>query len=148
MPLMVQYELVDTSFKAYISVMVRAVPNLVLTLENRRKSLGLSCAQLAALSGLGLRTVQRVLSGSDSNATLATLSRIADVLGMTIGVTSADLNDVRRRRAQAKAKRLVGMVQGTMGLEAAALEAGALSDLEQKTVRDLLSGSNRRLWED
>jgi hypothetical protein len=88
------------------------------------------------------------MQGDDSNATLSTLTRIADALGIQLGITSLDLNEVRRKRAEAKARKLVGLIQGTMGLEAAALDASSLADLHQQTVRELLRGSNRRLWED
>lgn len=103
---------------------------------------------MAKLSGVSLRTAQRVMGGDDQNVTLSTLLRIADVLGVRLDLTSVDLNEVRQRRAEAKARRLVGLVQGTMGLEAAAIDDQTLSELHQQTVRDLLRGSNRRLWED
>lgn len=128
-------------------MMSQAVPILPL-FEQRRKALGLSSAAVARRAQVSLRTVQRIMSGDGSNATLSTLTRIADVLGIELAVKSLDLNEVRRRQAEAKARQLVGLIQGTMGLEASALDAASLDDLRDKTVRDLLRGSNRRLWED
>lgn len=125
-----------------------AVDSIFDALDARRKALGLSCAAVARQAGVSLRTVQRVMGGDDSNVTLSTLLRVADVLGVRLGMESLDLNEVRKRRAEIKARRLVGLVQGTMGLEAAAVDNATLSQLHQQTVRDLLRGSNRRLWED
>lgn len=122
--------------------------SILQALDTRRKALGLSCAAIAREAGISLRTAQRVMSGDDSNVTLSTLTRVADVLGVRLGIASIDLNVVRKRRAEVKARRLVGLVQGTMGLEAAAVDYQTLSELHQQTVRDLLRGSNRRLWED
>ena len=59
-----------------------------------------------------------------------------------------DADAFRRQQAYAKARRLVGFIQGTMGLEAQAVDETALRDMTERTARDLLEGSNRRLWED
>ena len=39
---------------------------LAIQLEHRRRQLGMSCAAIALRSGLGLRTVQRALSGKEA----------------------------------------------------------------------------------
>lgn len=56
---------------------------LVSTLKRRREELKVTQEQLADLSGVGLRTL-KALESKKSNPTLATLSRLADVLGMEI----------------------------------------------------------------
>jgi transcriptional regulator with XRE-family HTH domain len=58
---------------------------LFISLKNRRQNLGVTQEQLAELSGVALRTIKEIESGN-SNPTLATLSKIADVLGMEIKI--------------------------------------------------------------
>ena len=116
-------------------------------LDQRRKDLGMTCAALARRTGLGLRTVQRVLSGKESDAQFSTVARIVDALGMAISIDGLDLNEVRLRAAELKADQLVGMVQGTMALESQGVEAQALREMKERTVRELLAGSGRSLWD-
>ncbi|HEX4797611.1 MAG TPA: helix-turn-helix transcriptional regulator [Humisphaera sp.] len=115
-------------------------------LSHRRLSLGMSCAIVARRSGLSLRTVQRVLSGHEPDVGLSTVLAIAGVLGMSFHISEEDPNDLRRRQADRQAEKVVELVQGTLALEAQALAAEQLDSLRQRTVRDLLAGSNRKLW--
>ncbi len=122
--------------------------NMTGQLNSRRQNLGMTYSALAKRTGLGQRTVQRVLSGEEANSDFTTLARIADALGASIKFECADLNEIRRRQAERKAERIVGMVQGTMALEAQAVEHGTVRELKERTVRDLLSGSSRKLWDE
>ena len=54
--------------------------------------------------------------------------------------------EFRARQAQAKARRLVRLLQGTMALESEAVDDEALAELEAEQLHALLAGSNRRLW--
>ncbi|MBL8208146.1 MAG: helix-turn-helix transcriptional regulator [Blastocatellia bacterium] len=56
---------------------------LIMTLKQRRLMLTVTQEYLAELSGVALRTIKEIESGK-GNPTFATLSRIADVLGMEI----------------------------------------------------------------
>jgi hypothetical protein len=125
-----------------------ASKNIAFELESHRRSLGMSCAALAKRSGLSLRTVQRVLSGTEPRASLSAVVRIAAAMEGSIALQFSDANQTRRRAAEQKAERLVDLVQGTMGLEAQAVDARTLAELRQRTVRDLLRGSSRRLWDE
>lgn len=116
------------------------------TLDERRRDLGLSCASVAKRAGLGLSTVQRILSGEECDPGFGSVSKIAQVLGVSITLQPEDLNTVRRRQAERKATELVAMVQGTSALEAQAMDDPALASLKEKAVRDLLKGSSRKLW--
>src|SRR5260370_39287117 len=118
-------------------------------LDLRRKKLGMSHAVLAKRAGLSMRTVVRVLSGSDPHAGFANVVAIAEVLGMEVKFKSkANVEELRERQARQKAQRLVGMVQGTMGLEGQAVDRGALAEMVEQTIHELLAGSKRRLWSD
>jgi transcriptional regulator with XRE-family HTH domain len=124
-----------------------ALQSMALQLDHRRRDLGMTRSALARQAGVGLRTVQRILSGSENSADFLTVARIANVLGMSFKFDCSDLNEVRRRQAERKAAQLVGMVQGTMALEAQGVEDDSLRQMKERTVRDLLAGSNRKLWD-
>ncbi|WP_304517475.1 helix-turn-helix domain-containing protein [Cecembia rubra] len=56
---------------------------LIKTIKNRREALQVTQEGLAALSGVGLRTLKQFESGK-GNPTLSTLQKISDVLGMEV----------------------------------------------------------------
>jgi transcriptional regulator with XRE-family HTH domain len=115
-------------------------------LNARRQLLGMSCAALAQQSGLSLRTIQRVLSGHEADPGFSTVLTIARVLSVTIQLAEQDVNESRLQQAQRGAEKVLALVQGTCALEAQAVDSAALKALRDRTVRDLLSGSNRKLW--
>lgn len=117
-------------------------------LDQRRIALGISRSELARQAGLGLRTVQRVLSGEDASPAFATIVAIASVLGATLRVDGEDPNSLRLRQAQRKSDQLAAMLQGTSGLEAQAVDDESLQAIKQQMVRSLLAGSSRKLWDD
>jgi hypothetical protein len=49
-------------------------------------------------------------------------------------------------QAEKKAKQLVGLVQGNMGLEAQGLPSSEADRMVWETKHKLLSGSKRKLW--
>mgnify|MGYP005847090297 CR=1 FL=1 len=57
--------------------------NIVHTIKARRKNLKVNQENLAALSGVGLRTLKQFESGK-GNPTLQTIQKIAEVLGLEI----------------------------------------------------------------
>ena len=116
-------------------------------LENRRRELGLSQSALAERCGVSLPTVHRVLSGHSSSASFENTAAIAQAMGMEFdAVPILNANEILERQARKKAERLVGMVQGTSGLEAQAVSSQHVSQMITKTIRELLAGSRRRLW--
>lgn len=56
---------------------------IIQTIKDRRESLKVTQETLAELSGVGLRTLKQFESGK-GNPTLATLTKICDVLGIEI----------------------------------------------------------------
>lgn len=55
----------------------------------KKKELGLNNAQIAAMSGVTLSTIDKLTSGANQNPKLDTLFAIADALGLTLD----DFND-------------------------------------------------------
>ena len=113
-------------------------------LERRRQELGMPVTVLAKRAGLGLRTVQRTLSGEASDTTLGTVAQLASALGVTFTM-KVDAG-MKRRAAAAKAKRLAAMVQGTSALENQAVDARILKNITRRLKNELLSGSGSKLW--
>ena len=64
---------------------------LIRTIKERREVLQVTQETLAELSGVGLRTLKQFESGK-GNPTLLTLQRIADVLGMEVGLKIKDIS--------------------------------------------------------
>jgi transcriptional regulator with XRE-family HTH domain len=56
---------------------------LIKTIKERREVLQVTQENLAKLSGVGLRTIKQFESGK-GNPTLATIEKLADVLGLEI----------------------------------------------------------------
>ncbi|MGB3343751.1 MAG: helix-turn-helix transcriptional regulator [Aequorivita sp.] len=63
---------------------------LIATIKERREMLQVTQETLAQLSGVGLRTLKQFESGK-GNPTLATLQKLADVLGMEVALKIKDL---------------------------------------------------------
>ena len=57
--------------------------DLIKILKERRESLQVTQETLAEMAGVGLRTLKQIESGT-GNPTIATLNKLADVLGMEI----------------------------------------------------------------
>jgi len=126
---------------------MNASTRFVTELENRRKLLGMKKTTLAERAGVSLPTVNRTLSGSERSPTLPTIVAIAAALGLKLELEAAqEPDDFRHAQAKAKATRIAQMVQGTMALEAQAVDPKTIERLVEQTVHELLAGSARRLW--
>lgn len=118
-------------------------------LDNRRRELGMSYAALAKRSGVSMATVVRILSGNHLEASFRNVAGIADALGVRINFAgTVAVRKLRHKRAQEKARKLVGLVQGTSGLEGQAVGNGVLAEMTRDATVELLAGSKRNLWSD
>jgi transcriptional regulator with XRE-family HTH domain len=123
-------------------------------LDQRRARLGMTKTAVARRAGVSLPTVNRILAGKELNPSLSNLHAMARALGVVIrlgGTTDIEFEELqspqeyRIRHARDKAKKLIRMVQGTMALEAQAVDDGTVDDLVEDATHQLLS-SMRRLW--
>ena len=124
-------------------------------LDSRRAHLGMSKVNLARRAGVSLPTVQRLLSGREGRARADILCAIAEALGVEVRLSGSpsvsepiEPSSFRDARAREKAAQLTKLVQGTMALEAEAVDGRTLKQLTDQTVRALLAGPGRRLWGD
>lgn len=121
---------------------------IFLSLEKRRRELGMSRKSLANRSHVSLPTVNRILSGRHSGASIENVLTIAAALGMELKF-EAEMRSERFREMQAlaKARQLVRLVQGTSALEGQGLDNDELEDMIGRTAKEL-SLSKRKLWDE
>jgi transcriptional regulator with XRE-family HTH domain len=115
-------------------------------LNSRRKLLRMPVDALVRRSGVPRPTVVRILRGNADAVRFGHVLKVANVLGLSLGGPAADPEALRLREARRKARLLARLTQGTMGLEAQAVSAEVLRELEEKTVAKLLAGKGRKLW--
>lgn len=118
-------------------------------LDLRRRKLGMSRATLARRAKVSAPAVHRILSGKEPSPTVATIEALAGAMGMELLFRDvADPDELRERQAEKIARKIAGVVQGTMGLESQGVEPSEVKALIKRNVHRLLSGSNRRLWDE
>jgi len=116
------------------------------TLSRRRRELGIPFDDLAVRSGVSVATVKRILGGQIGKASFEHVARVAEAMGVSLVTRQTPAAAVKRAAARRQAERLVGMVQGTSGLEGQAISDKAAEALVRQSVRRLLAGPPRRVW--
>jgi transcriptional regulator with XRE-family HTH domain len=121
-------------------------------LDQRRARLNMTKTAVAKRAKVSLPTVNRILSGKEPNPSVVNLYSIANALGVTIRIGASSgieecepAEEFRLKHARRKARNLVGMAQGTMALEAQAVEQADVERMVDYAAHDLLK-SKRRLW--
>jgi len=100
---------------------------------------------LAERAGISASTVKRILGGKTQVA-FASVLACAGALGMGDLSNGQSVSLMRQRQAEAKAEKLVAMVQGTSSLEGQAIGDSAVRNMIERTVVELLKGSSAALW--
>lgn len=106
----------------------------------------MSLVALARRSGVSLPTVRRILGDGLHAASFANVAAVAEALGAPLTLAARDVDEERMRQAQAKAEQVARLVQGTSALENQAVDQSTYRRLVERSVHELLAGSNRRLW--
>ena len=119
---------------------------LIQKIENRKKQINISIENLAKLSNLGVRTVNRFFAGDDVK--LSTIERITNLLGLDFaGNEVVPLNQLQKQRAKEKALFMASLVQSTSALEVQGLEEDTLNKIIDKFEKEFLQGQYKnRLW--
>ena len=116
-------------------------------LSDRRRALGMPIDELSRRAGVSVNTVKRFLAGKTSTRYPHALK-----ISESLGVPGLDLAraqaiyKMRQRQAVQKAKLLVGFVQGTMALEAQAVDVATKKRMQREAVIQLLAGPRSALW--
>ena len=119
---------------------------LIRKIENRKKQINISIENLAKLSNLGVRTVNRFFAGDDVK--LSTIERLTNLLGLDFaGNEVIPLNQLQKQRAKEKALFMASLVQSTSALEVQGLEEDSLNKIIDKFEKEFLQGQYKnRLW--
>jgi len=116
-------------------------------LEERRKALGMPVSALARRSGVARPTVDRILHRGPTDAATTVVTAIAASLGLSEDlIPLSEPGTFVAQQAEKKAKYLVGMVQGTMSLEAQGLPQRELDRMIEETKNELIRQPKRLLW--
>lgn len=119
-----------------------------LTLNQRRRKLGIPIRQLVKMSGVPVATVNRILS-DPSKVRFEHVSAVAQALGVDlIAARRIPVKKLLQSRAAEKANYVARLVQGTQGLEAAGVDAAGFERLVEVATAALLAGNKRKLWDD
>ncbi|MBF7071695.1 hypothetical protein [Aliarcobacter butzleri] len=119
---------------------------LIQKIENRKKQININIENLAKLSNLGVRTVNRFFAGDDVK--LSTIERITNLLGLDFaGNEVIPLTQLQKQRAKEKALFMASLVQSTSALEVQGLEKDSLNKIIDKFEKEFLQGQYKnRLW--
>jgi transcriptional regulator with XRE-family HTH domain len=119
---------------------------LIQKIKNRKKQINITIENLAKLSNLGVRTVNRFFVGEDVK--LSTIERITNLLGLDFaGNEVIPLNQLQKQRAKEKALFMASLVQSTSALEVQGLEEDSLDKIIHKFEKEFLQGQYKnRLW--
>lgn len=119
---------------------------LIQKIENRKNQINISIENLAKLSNLGVRTVNRFFAGDDVK--LSTIERLTNLLGLDFaGNEVISLNQLQKQRAKEKALFMASLVQSTSALEVQGLEEDSLNKIIDKFEKEFLQGQYKnRLW--
>ena len=119
---------------------------LIQKIENRKKQININIENLAKLSHLSVRTVNRFFAGDDVK--LSTIERITNLLGLDFaGNEVVPLKELEKQRAKEKALFMASLVQSTSALEVQGLEKDSLNKIIDKFEKEFLQGQYKnRLW--
>ena len=119
---------------------------LIRKTTDRKNKINISIENLAKLSGLSVRTVNRFFAGDDVK--LSTIERLTNLLGLDFaGNETVSLKQLEKRRAKDKAIFMASLVQDTSTLEAQGLEKKSLNKIISKFEKEFLRGKYKnRLW--
>ena len=119
---------------------------LIQKIENRKEQINISIENLAKLTNLDVRTVNRFFAGDDVK--LSTIEKITNLLGLNFaGNEVVPLNQLQKQRAKEKALFMASLVQSTSALEVQGLEKDSLNKIIDKFEKEFLQGQYKnRLW--
>ena len=120
--------------------------DLIKQIIARKEQLNITIENLAKLSSLGVRTVNRVLANEDVK--LSTIESITNFLGLDFaGNEVVSLDDLKKQRAKQKATFMASLVQSTSALEMQGLDEDNLNSIISMYEKEFLEGEySNTLW--
>jgi transcriptional regulator with XRE-family HTH domain len=120
--------------------------DLIKQIIARKEQLNITIENLAKLSGLGVRTVNRVLANEDVK--LSTIESITNFLGLDFaGNEIVPLDELKKQRAKEKAIFMASLVQSTSALEMQGLDRENVNNIIAMYEKEFLDGEYQNtLW--
>ena len=120
--------------------------DLIKQIIARKEQLNITIENLAKLSGLGVRTVNRVLANEDVK--LSTIESITNLLGLDFaGNEIVPLDELKKQRAKEKAIFMTSLVQSTSALEMQGLDNDNINNIISMYEKEFLNGEYQNtLW--
>ena len=120
--------------------------DLIKKIIERKSELNITTENLAKLSGVSVRTINRLLKNEDVK--LSTIENITNFLGLDFaGNEQIPLKELERHRAHDKALYLASIVQSTSALEMQGLESDSLNSIISMYEKEFLYGEYKNtLW--
>lgn len=115
-------------------------------IQQRKNELHITIENLAKISNIGIRTLNRFFAGDDVK--LSTIEKITNLLGLDFaGNEIVPLDKLNAQRAKEKALFMASLVQGTSALEKQGLNQNSLEKIIYKFEQEFLTGQyQNRLW--
>jgi transcriptional regulator with XRE-family HTH domain len=112
----------------------------------RKKQLGITIENLVKLSGLSVRTLNRLLANEDVK--LSTIEKLTNFLGLDFaGNEIVPLQELKKQRAKNKAIYMVSLVQSTSTLELQGLDKDQVNNIISMYEKEFLEGEYKNtLW--
>ena len=120
--------------------------DLIHKIQQRKNELHITIENLAKISNIGIRTLNRFFAGDDVK--LSTIEKITNFLGLDFaGNEIVPLDKLKKQRAKEKALFMASLVQSTSALEKQGLEQNSLDKIIYKFEQEFLTGQYKnRLW--
>ena len=120
--------------------------DLIKQIIARKVQLNITIENLAKLSGVGIRTVNRVLANEDVK--LSTIESITNFLGLDFaGNEIVTLDELKKQRAKEKAIFMASLVQSTSALEMQGLDEDSVNNIISMYEKEFLNGNYQdTLW--
>jgi transcriptional regulator with XRE-family HTH domain len=119
---------------------------LINNINSRKQQLNITIENLAKLSNIGVRTLNRFFAGDDVK--LSTIEKITNILGLDFaGNETISFNKLQRQRAKEKAIFMASLVQSTSALEMQGLEENNINGIIKTMEYEFLNGAYKNnLW--
>lgn len=120
--------------------------DLINKIQQRKNELHITIENLAKISNIGIRTLNRFFAGDDVK--LSTIEKITNLLGLDFaGNEIVPLDKLNAQRAKEKALFMASLVQSTSALEKQGLNQNSLDKIIYKFEQEFLIGQyQNRLW--
>ncbi len=120
--------------------------DLIKQIIARKVQLNITIENLAKLSGVGIRTVNRVLANEDVK--LSTIESITNFLGLDFaGNEIVTLDELKKQRAKEKAIFMASLMQSTSALEMQGLDEDSVNNIISMYEKEFLNGNYQdTLW--